>query len=71
MCACVRAWVCVSPVPQATGPQVGVVTVLETTFDQLVQGVVQQRLVLCVDVLYPLMYGGDSQSESRTDESSV
>lgn len=45
---------CVLPVPEAAGSQVRKLTVFESTFDQLIQRVMEKRLMLSVDVLNPL-----------------
>lgn len=45
---------CVSPVSEAAGSQVRKLTVLQSTFNQLVQCVMKERLVLSVHILYTL-----------------
>ncbi len=50
MCVCV----CVLPVSEAAGSQVRELTVLQSTFNKLIQSVVKERLMLSVHILYTL-----------------
>ena len=51
----------VLPVSEAAGSQVRELTVLQSTFNQLIQSVVEERLVLSVHVLHTLNTNNTSE----------
>lgn len=46
--------VCVLPVSEAAGSQVRKLTVLQSTFNQLIQSVMKERLMLSIHIFYTL-----------------
>lgn len=53
------------PVSEATGSQVGELTVFETTFNQLIQSFMKQRAMLSVHILHAL--SAHSKTNTKID----